>query len=85
MSIKMLCNKVKHVLPLTYDDSLSYYETLCKVTSKVNEVIGFINDELEQLKKEIKEMFRVQLNKLFIDSMYEKETETLKLIIKIKE
>lgn len=31
------CQKV---LPLVYDDSLSYYELLCKVTDKLNEVIN---------------------------------------------
>lgn len=29
----------QHVLPAVYDDSLSYYELLCKLTSKINEVI----------------------------------------------
>lgn len=36
------CQKV---LPLVYDDSLSYYELLCKVVKKLNEVI-LSNDEL---------------------------------------
>ena len=27
------------VLPLVYDDSISYYEFLCKVLDKLNEVI----------------------------------------------
>lgn len=36
------------VLPLTYDDSLSYYETLAKVVSKVNEVIKFTEGILEE-------------------------------------
>lgn len=31
------------VLPLVYDDSLSYYEVLCKVSAKLNEVIDFVN------------------------------------------
>ena len=30
------CHKI---LPLVYDDSLSYYEVLCKVRAKINEVI----------------------------------------------
>lgn len=34
------CNKV---LPLVYDDALSYYEVLCKVTNKLNEVIEITN------------------------------------------
>lgn len=31
------------ILPLSYDDSLSYYEAICKLVSKVNEIINEIN------------------------------------------
>ena len=31
------------VLPLVYDDSLSYYEVLCKLTTKMNEIIETFN------------------------------------------
>ena len=30
----------QHVLPLVYDDSLSYYEVLCKVTNYLNNAIA---------------------------------------------
>lgn len=33
----------EEILPLVYDDSLSYYEFLCKVVEKANEVIDEIN------------------------------------------
>lgn len=33
------------VLPLVYDDSLSYYEFLCKVLKKLNEVIDLTTDQ----------------------------------------
>lgn len=39
--LKFWCNKI---LPLVYDDTLSYYELLCKVTSKINEVIEKTNE-----------------------------------------
>lgn len=32
-----------HVLPLVYDDSLSYYEVLCKVTEKINEIVDLFD------------------------------------------
>lgn len=32
------------ILPLAYDDSLSYYEVLCKCTAKLNEVVKLINN-----------------------------------------
>mgnify|MGYP001072225328 CR=1 FL=1 len=42
--IKYWCNKI---LPLVYDDSLSYYEVLCKTSAKLNEVITSTNDLLD--------------------------------------
>lgn len=47
---------VNAVLPLVYDDSLSYYEVLCKTTDKVNEVI----DEFNKLEEKIKDVVNVQ-------------------------
>lgn len=47
------CHKV---LPLVYDDSLSYYEVLCKVRAKINEVIDLTaeqNDIIEEALQEI--------------------------------
>ena len=39
------------ILPLTYDDSLSYYEFLCRLMSKINEVIS--DTELRDMIKNI--------------------------------
>lgn len=44
------CHKV---LPLVYDDSLSYYELLCKVVAKLNEVIE-LTDETKKIVDELK-------------------------------
>lgn len=45
------------VLPLVYDDSLSYYEVLCKVVKYINELIDsdkeIIND-IDELRAELK-------------------------------
>ena len=68
------CQKI---LPLTYDDSLSYYEAVCKLTSKMNEIIKAIDDNLE-------DMIRSQLDNLFINAMYDAETETLVLVLEMK-
>ena len=46
---KMWCQKV---LPLTYDDSLSYYEVLCKLKNFLNEVIenmDVLHDDVDAL------------------------------------
>lgn len=42
--LKYWCNKI---LPLVYDDSLSYYEVLCKTSTKLNEVIESTNGLLD--------------------------------------
>jgi len=50
------CQKV---LPLVYDDSLSYYEILCKVVNYINEIIDSENqiiENVEQLKEELEEV-----------------------------
>ena len=42
------CQKV---LPLVYDDSLSYYELLCKVVYKLNELVENQNNLSDEIKK----------------------------------
>lgn len=52
-TFKFWCFKV---LPLVYDDSLSYYEVLCKVVTYINQLIEqdkVFAGEIEQLKKEL--------------------------------
>ena len=50
--MKYWCYKV---LPLVYDDSLSYYEVLCKATEKLNEVIENNNNIPEYIKEVVAE------------------------------
>lgn len=52
-TFKFWCQKV---LPLVYDDSLSYYEVLCKVVDYLNNMINDVNvviHEYEELKKDL--------------------------------
>lgn len=53
---KFWCQKV---LPLVYDDSLSYYEVLCKVVDYINKIIGDMqttDTEITELQNEIKQI-----------------------------
>lgn len=53
---RMWCYKV---LPLVYDESLSYYEILCKVVDYINNLIEtdkLQNDEINKLKCEVQEI-----------------------------
>jgi hypothetical protein len=67
------CNSI---LPLLYDDSLSYYEILCKLSNKMNEIIGEINTEF---KNTIDEKIDIYFNNLMIDAIYDEKTETIYL------
>lgn len=79
-------NTVKHfrfwcqkVLPLVYDDSLSYYEVLCKVVKYINDLIDSdkeIIDDIDALKADM------QTVQEWIDSFsYEPLLETVKEMV----
>ena len=47
------------VLPLVYDDSLSYYEVLCKVVDRMNEMLNEDKDfagDIESLRQDLAEV-----------------------------
>lgn len=47
------------IVPLVYDDTLSYYEFLCKVLNKLNEAISTLNDigvDVEELKTAVERL-----------------------------
>ena len=74
--VKFWCYKV---LPLVYDDSLSYYELLCKVVSKLNEliekyasfddVVAEIQTAIDALQKQIDEFDSTYIEKLIKDKL----------------
>lgn len=52
-TFRFWCQKI---LPLVYDDSLSYYELLCKVVDYINDLINndkVINAELSQVRADM--------------------------------
>ena len=48
------CQKV---LPAVYDDSLSYYEVLCKLTDTVNQLIEADKTDIEHLQQAVNELY----------------------------
>lgn len=76
---RYFCQKV---LPAVYDDSLSYYELLCKLTAKINEVIVANEDELEAI-KELQDLY-VEL-KNYIDSYFKNLDLQKEIDIKLDE
>lgn len=53
-TFRFWCQKV---LPLVYDESLSYYETLCKVVTYINDLIAqdkVFSDDIQNLQNDLK-------------------------------
>ena len=72
------CTYTQKVIPLAFDESLSYYEQICRINKKVNELISIFNEQLTQdLQKYIDEKF----NEIMINAMYDAQTETLILYL----
>lgn len=82
-NLRFYCQKI---LPLVYDDSLSYYEVVCKVASKLNEFIDWANTEYENnmkqlyedIEKELKDWVNTNFNNYAMKSMYLSNTETIR-------
>lgn len=58
--IKPLHFWCQKVLPLVYDDSLSYYEVLCKLKEKINEIVEVSNGWQDQYDELVKVMEQLQ-------------------------
>lgn len=67
--IKMCCTPI---IPAAYGDALSYYEEICKLTEKMNEIIADINDNLTNY-------IRNNFNNIMIDSIYDEDNERIVL------
>ncbi len=73
------------VLPLVYDDSLSYYEILCKVVTYINKLIEqdkIFGDELTNLLKEL-EKVKEWINNFdtsFIEELIKKYIATMIMV-----
>lgn len=75
---RFFCQKI---LPLVYDDALSYYEVLCKVSEKLNEVIDKTNETTEMIQIVNEEMIKVQedIKTLFAQNAeFSEEIESIK-------
>lgn len=64
------------ILPLVYDQTLSYYETLCKVVDKINEVIDYVDNKLV-------ERIETLVSDVIIEDSYDAETETLTITLDV--
>ena len=69
--LRIWCQKV---LPLVYDDSLSYYEVLTKVVNKLNEVIALAQEQNETIEEALSEIDTFETN---MTSQFESYKTTL--------
>ena len=65
-------------LPTSYLISLSYEEQLIYLCNKMDEVINFINDNIDS---EIHEYIDQRFNEIMLNAMYDSTTETLILYL----
>lgn len=68
-------------LPTSFVESMSYYEALCFMAQKFNELIFVFNNIIEGA---INEYIEKRFNDIMLDTMYEAETETLILYLRDK-
>lgn len=67
-------NRTQYILPMAFDDSISYYETVSRLFFTVNKLIALVNNSVdESLKKYIDERF----DNLMINAAYDEKTETI--------
>lgn len=65
-------------LPTSYLASLSYEEQLIYLSRKMDEIINFINNKIDD---KLKEYIDERFNEMMLNAMYEAETETLILYL----
>lgn len=53
------------ILPLEYDESMSYYEQLCAVNKKLNELIVALNEQYESILNVVNDDVKKELSKFF--------------------
>lgn len=74
---RVYCQKI---LPAVFDDSLSYYELVCKIQEKMNEIIEYFNnqdsttEELEAMVSALKDEFE-RFKEHGFDDYYAKQVE----------
>lgn len=64
------------ILPLVYDESLSYYEVLAKIAAKINELIQAFGDN-------VVDVIRSVVSTVVVDASYDESTETLTIVLSV--
>lgn len=68
--------KNQSILPLVFDDSISYYEAISRLIYTVNQLVLLINNSIDE---NLKSYIDSKFDSLMINAIYDKETETIVL------
>lgn len=71
--IKKIYPRFMPILPLVYDDTLSYYEQLCKFAVKLNELVDALNNFNENIEETVDE--KISALKEYVDNENKKQDE----------
>lgn len=67
-------NKTQSILPLVFDDSISYYEAVSRLVFTVNQLISLINGSVDE---NLKDYIDSRFDNLMINAIYDEKTETI--------
>lgn len=68
--------KNQSILPLVFDDSISYYEAISRLIYTVNQLVLLINNSIDE---NLKSYVDSKFDSLMINAIYDEETETIVL------
>ena len=68
--------KNQSILPLVFDDSISYYEAISQLIYTVNQLVLLINNSIDE---NLKSYIDSKFDSLMINAIYDEETETIVL------
>lgn len=68
--------KNQSILPLVFDDSISYYEAISRLIYTVNQLVLLINNSIDE---NLKSYIDSKFDSLMINAIYDEETETIVL------
>ena len=66
--------KTQSILPLVFDDSISYYEAMSRLIFTVNQLITLINGSIDE---NLKDYIDSRFDNLMINAIYDEKTETI--------
>lgn len=68
--------KNQSILPLVFDDSISYYEAISRLIYTVNQLVLLINNSIDE---NLKSYIDSKFDSLMINAIYDEKTETIVL------